>query len=128
MHDDVTKKRCSWVGVDDRLMLQYHDREWGVPVHADRKHFEFLVLEGAQAGLSWTIEKYRRRVRVATLAHFNWDGHHPSLQLRVLRLGFLQDGDVGVGVFPEGAQDYTCGRPIRRSRSAKRGSERMWSQ
>jgi len=50
MHDDVTKKRCSWVGVDDRLMLQYHDREWGVPVHDDRKHFEFLVLEGAQAG------------------------------------------------------------------------------
>ena len=65
MHDDGTKKRCSWVGVDDRLMLQYHDREWGVPVHDDRKHFEFLVLEGAQAGLSWTIvlkkrEGYRR--------------------------------------------------------------------
>jgi DNA-3-methyladenine glycosylase I len=65
MHDDVTKKRCSWVGVDDRLMLQYHDREWGVPVHDDRKHFEFLVLEAAQAGLSWTIvlkkrEGYRR--------------------------------------------------------------------
>ena len=46
-------------------MLQYHDREWGVPVHEDRKHFEFLVLEGSQAGLSWTIvlkkrEGYRR--------------------------------------------------------------------
>jgi DNA-3-methyladenine glycosylase I len=58
-------KRCSWVKVDDSLMLQYHDREWGVPVHDDRKHFEFLVLEGAQAGLSWTIvlkkrEGYRR--------------------------------------------------------------------
>jgi DNA-3-methyladenine glycosylase I len=65
MHDDVTKKRCSWAGVDDRLMLQYHDREWGVPVHDDRKHFEFIVLEAAQAGLSWTIvlkkrEGYRR--------------------------------------------------------------------
>jgi DNA-3-methyladenine glycosylase I len=64
MHDDVPKKRCSWVG-DDPLMLQYHDREWGVPVHDDRKHFEFLVLEAAQAGLSWTIvlkkrEGYRR--------------------------------------------------------------------
>ena len=61
----VTRKRCSWVSVDDPLMLQYHDREWGVPVHDDRKHFEFLVLEGAQAGLSWTIvlkkrEGYRR--------------------------------------------------------------------
>jgi len=61
----ATIKRCSWVSVNDRLMLQYHDREWGVPVHDDRKHFEFLVIEGAQAGLSWTIvlkkrEGYRR--------------------------------------------------------------------
>ena len=61
----ATVKRCSWVSVDDPLMLQYHDREWGVPVHDDRRHFEFLVLEGAQAGLSWTIvlkkrEGYRR--------------------------------------------------------------------
>ena len=61
----ATIKRCSWVSVDDPLMLQYHDREWGVPVHDDRKHFEFLVLEAAQAGLSWTIvlkkrEGYRR--------------------------------------------------------------------
>jgi DNA-3-methyladenine glycosylase I len=61
----ATIKRCSWVSADDPLMLEYHDREWGVPVHDDRKHFEFLVLEGAQAGLSWTIvlkkrEGYRR--------------------------------------------------------------------
>jgi DNA-3-methyladenine glycosylase I len=60
VNDDVTKKRCSWVGIDDQLMLQYHDREWGVPVHDDRKHFEFLVLEGAQAGLSWTIVLKKR--------------------------------------------------------------------
>jgi DNA-3-methyladenine glycosylase I len=49
-------------------MLEYHDREWGVPVHDDRKHFEFLVLEAAQAGLSWSIvlqkrEGYRRAFR-----------------------------------------------------------------
>lgn len=61
----ATIKRCSWVRVDDLLMLRYHDREWAVPVHDDRKHFEFLVLEGAQAGLSWAIvlkkrEGYRR--------------------------------------------------------------------
>src|SRR5437667_7382057 len=56
----ATIKRCSWVSVDDRLMLQYHDREWGVPVHDDRKDFEFLVLEGAQAGLSWTIALKKR--------------------------------------------------------------------
>ena len=58
-------KRCTWVNLDNPLMLQYHDREWGVPVHDDRKHFEFLVLEAAQAGLSWSIvlkkrEGYRR--------------------------------------------------------------------
>jgi len=58
-------KRCSWVNVDDSLMREYHDREWGVPTHDDRRHFEFLVLEGAQAGLSWSIvlkkrEGYRR--------------------------------------------------------------------
>ena len=59
------QKRCSWVNVDNALMLEYHDREWGVPTHDDRKHFEFLVLEAAQAGLSWSIvlnkrEGYRR--------------------------------------------------------------------
>jgi DNA-3-methyladenine glycosylase I len=61
----IDQKRCSWVNVDNALMREYHDREWGVPVHNDRKHFEFLVLEAAQAGLSWSIvlnkrEGYRR--------------------------------------------------------------------
>jgi len=56
--------RCGWVG-DDPLMISYHDEEWGVPVRDDRKLFEFLVLEGAQAGLSWRTvlrkrEGYRR--------------------------------------------------------------------
>ena len=53
-------KRCAWVSGADALMLEYHDREWGVPVHDDRKHFEFLVLEGAQAGLSWSTILKRR--------------------------------------------------------------------
>ncbi len=58
-------KRCAWAKTSDPLLLDYHDREWGVPVHDDRKHFEFLVLEAAQAGLSWAIvlskrEGYRR--------------------------------------------------------------------
>jgi len=52
--------RCTWVGSDNPLMLEYHDREWGVPVHDDRKHFEFLVLEAAQAGLSWSIVLKKR--------------------------------------------------------------------
>ena len=53
-------KRCSWVNVDDTLMREYHDREWGVPSHDDRTHFEFLVLEAAQAGLSWSIVLKKR--------------------------------------------------------------------
>jgi len=58
-------KRCSWVNLDDPLLLEYHDREWGMPVHSDPKHFEVLVLSGAQAGLNWSLvlkkrEGYRR--------------------------------------------------------------------
>lgn len=58
-------KRCSWVNPDHALMREYHDREWGVPAHDDRTHFEFLILEAAQAGLSWSIvlgkrDGYRR--------------------------------------------------------------------
>jgi DNA-3-methyladenine glycosylase I len=59
-------KRCEWVSGADPLMIDYHDREWGVPVRDDRKHFEFLVLEAAQAGLSWsTILKRREGYRRA---------------------------------------------------------------
>ena len=59
------KKRCPWCG-QDPLYVRYHDEEWGVPVHDDRKLFEFLVLEGAQAGLSWiTILKRREGYRKA---------------------------------------------------------------
>ncbi|PYS10303.1 MAG: DNA-3-methyladenine glycosylase I [Acidobacteria bacterium] len=53
-------KRCSWVNVDDPLLLEYHDREWGVPVHRDPKHFEVLVLSGAQAGLNWSLVLKKR--------------------------------------------------------------------
>ena len=57
------KQRCSWPG-DDPVYMKYHDTEWGVPVHDDKKLFEFLVLEGAQAGLSWiTILKKRQNYR-----------------------------------------------------------------
>src|SRR5437764_2780498 len=56
--------RCAWAKSD--LMIQYHDREWGVPLHDDQKLFEFLILEGAQAGLSWeTILKKRDNYRAA---------------------------------------------------------------
>jgi DNA-3-methyladenine glycosylase I len=64
----MDRKRCHWVGKGKDFYDAYHDAEWGVPVHDDRKHFEFLILEGAQAGLSWeTILKrrdgYRRAFR-----------------------------------------------------------------
>lgn len=60
-----TMKRCAWAG-DDPLMMAYHDEEWGTPVHDDRRLFGFLVLEGAQAGLSWsTILKKRQAYRAA---------------------------------------------------------------
>ena len=59
------RKRCSWVG-NDPLYLEYHDREWGVPLHDDRQLFEMLILEGAQAGLSWiTVLKKRENYRRA---------------------------------------------------------------
>lgn len=58
-------KRCSWCG-NDELYIKYHDEEWGVPVFDDRKQFEFLVLESAQAGLSWiTILRKRENYRKA---------------------------------------------------------------
>jgi DNA-3-methyladenine glycosylase I len=57
-------RRCDWATND--LAIRYHDEEWGVPVHDDRKWFEFLILEGAQAGLSWdTILKRREGYRAA---------------------------------------------------------------
>ncbi|MFA7594598.1 MAG: DNA-3-methyladenine glycosylase I [Thiohalobacteraceae bacterium] len=60
-----TNSRCAWCG-SDPLYIRYHDEEWGVPVHDDRRHFEFLVLEGAQAGLSWiTILRKRENYRAA---------------------------------------------------------------
>ena len=58
-------ERCGWV-TDDPIYITYHDKEWGVPVHDDKKLFEFIILEGAQAGLSWlTILKRRSGYRKA---------------------------------------------------------------
>jgi len=71
-------ERCPWAGTDP-LYISYHDEEWGVPVHDDRTHFEFLVLESAQAGLSWlTILRRRENYRIA------YEGFDPC---RVSRFG-----------------------------------------
>ena len=67
------KKRCSWA-LSSQLEVDYHDHEWGVPIHEDRLLFEFLTLEGAQAGLSWsTILKKREEYRKA------FDNFEPSI-------------------------------------------------
>ena len=69
-------ERCSWCG-DDPLYVAYHDEEWGVPVYDDHTLFEFLILEGAQAGLSWsTILKKREGYRAA------FDGFDPAIVAR----------------------------------------------
>ena len=65
------KTRCAWCPADNPLYVRYHDEEWGVPVHDDRLLFEMLILEGAQAGLSWlTILRRRETYRVA-FDHFD---------------------------------------------------------
>lgn len=61
----IILNRCSWCG-NDSIYIKYHDEEWGVPVHDEIKHFEFLVLESGQASLSWiTILNKREHYRIA---------------------------------------------------------------
>ncbi len=67
---DAVKPRCGWPARDP-LMLCYHDEEWGMPVHDDRLHFEFLILEGAQAGLSWRTVLHKRTAYRAAFAGFD---------------------------------------------------------
>jgi DNA-3-methyladenine glycosylase I len=64
------KKRCKWCGTDP-VYVRYHDKEWGVPVYNDRKLFEFLTLEGAQAGLSWITILKRRSGYKKAFANFD---------------------------------------------------------
>lgn len=65
MKNVKNKNRCAWV-TDDPIYIEYHDKEWGVPIYDDQKLFEFLILEGAQAGLSWiTVLKKRENYRAA---------------------------------------------------------------
>lgn len=66
----MTKQRCAWTGTDP-LMIEYHDHEWGVPVHNDRKIFEFMVLDAFQAGLSWATILHKRENFRAALDNFD---------------------------------------------------------
>ena len=67
---ETKTKTCLWPGQDD-LMIAYHDEEWGMPVHDDKKHFEFLVLDCFQAGLSWKTILHRRENFRKAFADFN---------------------------------------------------------
>ncbi len=66
----MTRTRCGWTGADAQ-MIEYHDTEWGVPLADDRKLFEFIVLEGAQAGLSWSTVLRKRENYRAAFDNFN---------------------------------------------------------
>ena len=76
---------CNWPG-NDELMKKYHDEEWGKPNHSDRVHFEFLVLEGAQAGLSWTTILHRREGYKKAFYDFDWTRVAGMTDRDVLRL------------------------------------------
>ncbi len=65
------KRRCPWAEHGDAALRSYHDTEWGVPVHDDRRHFEFLTLEGAQAGLSWSTILNKRAGYARAFAGFD---------------------------------------------------------
>jgi len=89
-----TKIRCAWV-TSDPLYIDYHDQEWGVPIYDERLLFEFLILEGMQAGLSWlTILKKRENYRLALdgfdpdiIAHYQ----EPKLQALMLNPGIIRN-------------------------------------
>ncbi len=80
------RKRCGWAADATPEMQAYHDREWGVPNHEDRRHFEFLVLEGAQAGLSWSTILNKREGYRRAFAGFDpvRVGRYSPTQLRAL--------------------------------------------
>jgi DNA-3-methyladenine glycosylase I len=83
-------KRCNWARTD--LSIAYHDNEWGMPVHDDRKLFEFLILEGAQAGLSWEIILNKREGYQAAFSDFDPAKVAKYNERRVERL--LQDARI----------------------------------
>jgi DNA-3-methyladenine glycosylase I len=88
------QKRCEWV-TDDPIYIEYHDQEWGVPVYDDQKLFEFLILEGAQAGLSWiTVLKRRENYRklfdnfdVVKIARYK----EPKIQKLLMNPGIIRN-------------------------------------
>jgi DNA-3-methyladenine glycosylase I len=124
-------KRCSWPS-DDKLMIKYHDKEWGVPLHNDRKLFEFLILEGFQAGLSWRTILYKRENFRKAFDNFdfnkiaNYDGRKINSLLKnegIIRNRLKIEGAVAnakaflqvrkeFGTFDKYIWDFVNGKPI----------------
>ena len=86
------QNRCPWAGLKDPVYIAYHDEEWGVPVHDDRLHFEFLILEGAQAGLSWSTILHRREGYRKAFAGF--DPHKVARFTKASVRKLLQDTGI----------------------------------
>ena len=83
--------RCAWPA-DDELMIEYHDQEWGVPVHNDRKHFEYLTLDAFQAGLSWkTILHKRENFKKA---FDNFDAKKIAKYNKIKKASLMQDAGI----------------------------------
>lgn len=90
MSRTLSHPRCPWAA--DELMWSYHDEEWGVPVHDDQKHYEFLVLEGAQAGLSWSTILSKREAYRRAFAEFDPEKVARFSKAKIERL--LQDPGI----------------------------------
>ena len=82
---------CNWPG-NDKLMQKYHDEDWGKPNHSDRVHFEFLILEGAQAGLSWKTILHRRKGYKKAFLDYDWEKVASMTEMDVQRL--LKDPNI----------------------------------
>ena len=94
-------KRCAWAG-NDPLYIKYHDEEWGKPIHDDKKLFEFLVLESAQAGLSWITILRRREGYRKAFADFDV-AESGSIYRRGRRTA-----NAGRKHYPQPRQNYLC--------------------
>lgn len=126
------RPRCGWMG-DDELMLRYHDEEWGVPVHDDRKWFEYLVLDAFQAGLSWKTVIHKRQAfrkvflafdpaRVARMTARQMDAargnpaiirNRAKIEATVKNAGAFLDAQQRHGSFDAWIWSFTDGKVVR---------------
>jgi DNA-3-methyladenine glycosylase I len=131
------KKRCAWSGADPQY-IAYHDEEWGVPVHDDRLLFEFLVLEGAQAGLSWStilrkreayrrafdsfdprkVARYDKRKMAALLVDAGIVRNRAKIESAVKNAGAFLEVQEEFGSFDAYQWRFVDGRPIQNRRRA----------